>query len=416
MRLVASDIITLHRPAPCELRVYLRHNGAPEAAPGPFDEVLRRLGIRHEEQHLKTLGAYVDLSRIPEQGRIKETQEAIASNAPVIYQPAFVCSCQLGGVNVAVVGTPDFLILDGDNYRIRDSKLSLHIDEDQHPEILLQVQTYGWLFEKTCCRPPKAIEVHSGTGAIVSVPYDGGVAALQELRRILALKHLTAQPYEPVGWSKCGGWGFYDQCWKAALDTADIALIPDADQSLARTLHADGVVSCKDLLTRFDAATLSEYKRPRADKMVRVGKAAERILLQAGVLEQNQERVLISPAVPNSPNYVMFDLEGMPPHLKEIDKIYLWGMQVYGDKPSKFRAAVSGFGPDSDQQGWNAFLEAAKGIFEEYGDPPFVHWASYEKTYISKYMKRYGDPEGIAGRVLSNLCDLLAITKNSVVL
>jgi len=417
MRLVASDIITLHRPSPCELRIYLRHNAAPEAAPGPFDEVLRRLGIRHEEQHLKTLGACpVDLSQVPEQDRITETQKAIAAQAPVIYQPAFLCSCQIEGIDVAIVGTPDFLILDGDNYRIRDSKLSLHIDEDQHQEILLQVQTYGWLYEKICGRPPKAIEVHAGTGAIVGVPYDGGVAALHELARILTLKRLTAQPYEPVGWNKCGGCRFYDSCWKAAVNVADVALIPNVDQSLARTLHAEGVVGRTDLLSRFDALTLSEYKRPRGDKLIRVGKAAERILLEAEVLEQGQERVLSSPTIPLSPNYVMFDLEGMPPHLNEIDKIYLWGMQVFGDKPSKFRAAVSGFGPDRDQQGWKAFLEAATGIFEEYGDVPFVHWASYEKTYISKYIKRYGDPDGIAGRVLANLCDLLPITKNCVVL
>ena len=41
----------------------------------------------------------------------------------------------------------------------------------------------------------------------------------------------------------------------------------------------------------------------------------------------------------------MFDLEGMPPHLDELDKIYLWGTQVFGEKPSEFTVALSGFGP-----------------------------------------------------------------------
>lgn len=45
-------------------------------------------------------------------------------------------------------------------------------------------------------------------------------------------------------------------------------------------------------------------------------------------------------------------------------------------------AAVSGFGPDGDRQSWEDFLQIAKGIFEQYGDIPFVHWASYEKTYL----------------------------------
>jgi len=147
-----------------------------------------------------------------------------------------------------------------------------------------------------------------------------------------------------------------------------------------------------------------------------VGKAAARILLEAEVLEQNQERVLAPAGTPNFPNYVMFDLEGLPPHLNEIDKVYLWGTQVFGDKPSKFMAAVSGFGPDGDRQSWEEFLQIAKGIFDQYGDIPFIHWASYEKTCISKYKKRYGDPDGIADRVLANLCDLLPLTKACIVL
>ena len=87
------------------------------------------------------------------------------------------------------------------------------------------------------------------------------------------------------------------------------------------------------------------------------------------------------PNVPSSPNYVMFDLEGMPPHLNEMDKIYLWGVQVFGDKPTKFAAALAGFGANGDRHVWEEFLQLAKKIFDEYGDIPFVHWAAYEKTY-----------------------------------
>lgn len=416
MRLVASDIITLYRPTLCDLRIYLRHNNAPEAEPGPFDQVLQRLGMRHEVQHLQTLGLYADLSNVPQAERISATKELMREKAVVIYQPAFAHLCQLDGVDVFVVGTPDFLIWDEDNYRIRDSKLSLHIDEDAHPEILLQIQAYGWLYERTCGHTARALEVHAGTGAIVNVPYDGGVAALQELRKILAIKRLTSKPYEPVGWSKCGGCGYYDDCWKTAVNVSDIALIPDVDQSLARTLHTDGVISWTDLLGKFDVLSLSEYKRPRGGKIMKVGKAAERIFLEAKVLEDNKQRLLATPDIPKFPSYVMFDLEGLPPHLNEIDKVYLWGMQVFGDQPSKFTAAVSGFGPNGDREGWEEFLKIAKGIFGQYGNIPFVHWASYEKTYVTKYKMRYGDSDGIADRVLANLCDLLPITKASVVL
>ena len=84
--------------------------------------------------------------------------------------------------------------------------------------------------------------------------------------------------------------------------------------------------------------------------------------------------------------------------------------------PSKFMAAVAGFGPDGDKEGWFAFLDLAQKLFGRYGDIPFVHWASYEKTNLSKYVKRYGDPHGTAARVLTNLLDLFTIGKNSIVL
>ena len=55
MRLTASDFMTYWRPSSCELRVFLHEKGEPEAEPGAFDEVMRRLGIRHEQEHLATI-------------------------------------------------------------------------------------------------------------------------------------------------------------------------------------------------------------------------------------------------------------------------------------------------------------------------------------------------------------------------
>jgi predicted RecB family nuclease len=112
----------------------------------------------------------------------------------------------------------------------------------------------------------------------------------------------------------------------------------------------------------------------------------------------------------------MFDLEGMPPELEDLEKVYLWGMQVFGKKPGTFMGVTSGFGADGDREGWNAFLDAADAIFTEYGDIPFVHWHHYERTHIKQYIDRYGDPNGVAERVLQNLLDLLPVTKKSIVL
>src|SRR5271168_767574 len=416
MRMTASDFVSYRRPTRCDLRVFLRHHREEEVAPGPYDEVLRRLGLRHEKNHLATLGAFADVGDASLHEQVKKTAHAIAKKVSILYQPAFLANAVLGGTDVEIVGVPDFLILDGDEYLIRDSKMARRIDEENHPEILLQVQLYGWLFEKSCGTAPKGLQVHSGTGEIVSIPYDGGASALHELERLVAIKQLTAEPYEPVGWSKCLGCGFTDRCWKQAENNSDVALVYCVDQSLARTLNNQGIRTRKELLAKFDVASLSEFKRPYGSREQRVGKAAERILRFADAMEKKQETVLAVPAIPSHENYVMFDLEGMPPHLDELDKIYLWGTQVFGEKPSEFMVALSGFGADGDKEGWLNFLANAKQIFEGYGDIRFVHWAPYEQTYLRRYVERFGDAEGIATRVQANLLDLLTVTRDSVVL
>lgn len=416
MHLTASDFVSLHRPSLCDLRVLLRYRGEKEAPPGPFDEVLQRLGLRHEREHLATLGTITDLSGLSQEEQLRRTSEATAKRAAVVYQPAFLATAKLAGTEVQIVGVPDFLVHDGDGYVIRDSKISRRIDEKNHPEILLQVRLYGWLFEKSCGKAPKALQVHCGTGEIITIPYDGGTLALQELERLAAIKKLMAEPYEPVGWTKCNGCGFNERCWKRAELNTDVALVPDIDQNLARTLHNIGSCSWKDLLARFDVTALSELERPYGNREQKVGKKAERIILFAEAMEKHEERVLAAPAIPSFPNYVMFDLEGMPPHLDELDKIYLWGTQVFGTDPSEYKSAVSGFGPNGDKEGWLAFLANAQRIFEARGDIPFVHWAPYEKTYLTRYIDRYGDVDGIAARVKSNLLDLLTVARDSVVL
>ena len=263
MRLTASDIVGFYRPTLCALRVYLREQRVPEAEQTVFEEILQTLGQRHEQSHLATLGAYEDLSAVSPDQRVQRTLEAVRNHVPVIYQGELACDATLDGTRVTVVGRPDFLILDGDGYLIRDSKLSRKVDDKHHVEVALQLQLYGWLFEQTVGKPAKRLQVHAGGGDIIEVPYDGGTAPLAELAHIVEVKRLGAEPYEPLGWTKCsGGCGYYDRCWKQAEERQDVSLVMDVDQGLARALNGIGVTSAQQLLASFDVKGLSEFKRP----------------------------------------------------------------------------------------------------------------------------------------------------------
>jgi len=416
MKLTASDFYTHFRPEKCELRVFLRHRGEPEAEPGPFEQVIRRLGERHEKSHLATLGPVDDLSVVSPEDRERQTREAVARCAPVIYQGVLRASVQLGCQDCDVSGDPDFLIRQNGGYTIRDSKMARKITNDDHPEILLQLQLYGWLYEQSFGQPPVALEVHSGTGEIVAIPYDGGTSALAELELLVRIRQLTSEPYSPVGWSKCGGCGFRDRCWPAAEHRQDVALVAGVDQGLARVLRDRGVTTVEQLLATFDENALAEFQRPSGSRMQRIGKRAGSILTMASAMKSGKEILLAKPDIPQSPNYVMFDLEGLPPTLNELDKIYLWGFQVFGQNPGPFQAATAGFGEDGDRHGWEEFLTKASAVFAQHGDLPFVHWAIYERVQLDKYVKRYGDRDGVAARVRKNLLDLHPVTVRSIAL
>jgi predicted RecB family nuclease len=137
MRLTASDFVSCHRPTRCDLRVFLRQQREQEAEPGAYEVVLRRLGLRHERDHLATLGTFVNVSAASLDEHVRKTADAIQKKVPTLYQPAFLVTEKLNGTDVKIVGVPDYLILDGDGYVIRDSKMARRIDEENHPEILL---------------------------------------------------------------------------------------------------------------------------------------------------------------------------------------------------------------------------------------------------------------------------------------
>jgi predicted RecB family nuclease len=236
------------------------------------------------------------------------------------------------------------------------------------------------------------------------------------LEHIARLKTAYAEIYSPVGWSKCGGCPFHAHCWPRAEANRDVALIAGVDQNLAATLNERGITKIEEFLGSFDENSLSEFKRPWGAGMRRVGKDAAKILRMAKALADGKELLIEPPSIPDHPNYVMFDLEGLPPQLDELEKIYLWGMQVFGQDPSDFMPSVAGFGEQGDKEGWLKFLQNAKAIFEKYGDIPFVHWHHYERVKIDLYLERYGDQEGIAASVKSNLIDLLPITQSSIAL
>lgn len=67
-----SNFYSLYRPYPCNLRLYLSYKGVPPTPPSEFEEVIFKLGHRHEKNHLSTFPDVSDLTGQPAESTIEE--------------------------------------------------------------------------------------------------------------------------------------------------------------------------------------------------------------------------------------------------------------------------------------------------------------------------------------------------------
>jgi predicted RecB family nuclease len=164
LKLTAQDIYRQYAPSTCDLRVHLHNRGVGESPPSEFEQVLMRLGQRYEAAHLATIPEAVDLRSVDLEKRFEKTVALVGDGCPALYQPVLRVWTTFDGVDCEVVGEPDFLIRHEGGYVVRDVKMARRIDEENHPEILLQLQLYGWLYEQVFGSPPSRIEALNGTG------------------------------------------------------------------------------------------------------------------------------------------------------------------------------------------------------------------------------------------------------------
>lgn len=418
MNFDASDIYDLHQPKSCDLRPRLakKLTLGPEE-PSLFTQLLRSRGEQHEQKHLRTLGTYTDLSAGDFGTRHAATITSVQRKDGVIYQPV------LNGrrSNDFIIGIPDLLIKDGDEYLIRDCKLARSAGAS-HPEITRQLNLYGWLFRQEFGVAPLRLEAFLGDGSLVSVYDDGGAEALADLDQIRNTVELSEDPYEPVGWSKCEGCRFSEYCWNKAHQVQDVALIIGVNQEIARDLRTRGMSNYVELL------------EPNAFKQLKtikgIGTAtANKIWNHARALRD--QKITHMKQFPHTidRNYVVLDLEGISTPLVQHETIYLWGMQVFGLSRGEYIASTArmhtirtnGENSESEQiaadrAAWQDFLASAKTLFSQYGDLRFIHYSHYEGTSITKYIARYGDYEGIGARIHRSLLDLRPLIPETVTL
>lgn len=409
-----SDLTDHLRPSKCDLRLWLRKHAEPTDG-APYDDFIR---IQYDQliaRQMDCLADCLDLSRFDERTRATATADAIANRAPVIFKPLLNATCKLAGTNVRISGEGDFLILENGRYCVRNVTLARRSDAGTHSEVQLKLQLFAWLMRRGVHESPARLELFNGRAELQPVQDDLGRASLRTLCTIIATQNLPRPPYEPVGWTKCDGCTFRTHCFTKAESCNDVALLLNVDQATAHALHRAGAGTIQSLIDIFDESSLERLQINANGKTSRVGKKASTILATAKAAASKESLWLQPPTLPSVHNYVVFDFEGLPPHLETEALVFLWGLQIFGQDEEPYRFALAE-NADQDQQAWSVFLKHAQSIFAKHGNIPFYHWNHYETTMLRSYIAKYGDNDGIAHRITANAIDLLQMVRSSVAL
>ncbi|APE18703.1 nuclease [Mycobacterium sp. WY10] len=379
------------------------------------DELLARtaeLGDQHEQRHLDELRSLSDVAVI---GRpsysvagltaaATATLDAVERRAPVIYQAAMF--------DGRFVGFADFLVLDGDRYRLRDTKLARSVKV----EALLQLAAYAETLGAAGVAVHDEVELVLGNGATSAYRVDELLPVYRSRRtelQDLLDRHLASQV--PVSWAdetvraciRC------PECEMQVREQDDLLLVAGMRVSQRARLIEAGITTVHQL---------ASHDGPVPEMPARMVATL-----------RGQARLQIAPRQDGKPPYevvdpqplmllpdpdkgdLFFDFEGDP--LWTADGTD-WGLE--------YMFGVLGAGGDfrplwahdrrQERKALKAFLDMVRKRRKRYPKMHIYHYAAYEKTALLRLAGRYGEGENEVDDLLRNgvLVDLYPLVRKSI--
>ncbi|BBY46270.1 TM0106 family RecB-like putative nuclease [Mycolicibacterium celeriflavum] len=410
----ASDLAAAARCEYALLRAFDAKLGrGPDVAVA--DELLARtaqLGDEHEQRHLDQLRDRADVAII---GRppytvegltaaAEQTRRAVERRAQVIYQAAMF--------DGRFVGFADFLIFDGERYRLRDTKLARSVKV----EALLQLAAYAETLAAAGVPVAEEVELVLGDGATATYRVDELLPVYRPRRD--ALQRLLDDHFAsgaPVDWAdetvracfRC------PECEVQVRANDDLLLVANMRVSQRARLLDAGITT---------VAELAQHEGPVAELPARTVAS-----LSA------QARLQLAPRVDGKPPYevadaqplkllpdpdrgdLFFDFEGDPLWTAdghEWGLEYMWGVLEAG---GAFRPLWA-HDRASERKALLDFLKLVRQRRKRFPKMHIYHYAAYEKTALLRLAGRYGVGEDEVDDLLRSgvLVDLYPLVRKSI--
>lgn len=379
------------------------------------DELLARtaeLGGEHEQRHLDALRSVADVAIIGRPPYTAEglaaaadqTRRAVERRAPVIYQAAMF--------DGRFAGFADFLVLEDDVYRLRDTKLARSVKV----EALLQLAAYADALAHAGVPVADEVELVLGDGAVARYRVDELLPVY--LPRREALQHLLdahLASEKPVAWADTSVRACFrcPECEIQVRATDDLLVVAGMrvtqrarliDAGIT-TLHqlADHTGSVEELPNRTLKALTAQARLQIADRVD--GKPPYEVV--------DAQPLMVLPDADKGD--LFFDFEGDP--LWTVDGSewgleYLWGVLTITDEFHPFWAHDRA----SERQALVDFLAMVRKRIRRYPGMHIYHYAAYEKSTLLRLAGRCGVGENDVDDLLRNgvLVDLYPLVRKSI--
>lgn len=379
------------------------------------DELLARtaeLGTEHERRHLDELRTFSDVTIIGRPAHTvagltaaaQATLDAALQRAPAIYQAAMF--------DGRFVGFADFLLLDGNRYRLRDTKLARSVKV----EALLQLAAYAEVLAAAGIAVHDEVQLVLGNGQTSSYVVDELLPVYRSRRT--ELQHLLDRHFASgaaVRWDdeslracmRC------PECEAQVRDHDDLLLVAGMRVSQRARLIDAGITT---------VSQLAHHVGPVPDLPARMlasltGQARLQIApRESGVppFEVVDPQPLMLLPDPDKGD-LFFDFEGDP--LWTADGTD-WGLEyLFG-----VLSASGEFEPlwahdrRGERKALKAFLNMVGKRRKRYPKMHIYHYAAYEKTALLRLAGRYGEGENDVDDLLRNgvLVDLYPLVRKSI--
>lgn len=381
------------------------------------DELLARtakLGDEHEQRHLDELRelteenvAIIGRPRYTVDGltaAAEATMHAVERRAPVIYQAAMF--------DGRFAGFADFLVLDSEEYRLRDTKLARSVKV----EALLQLAAYADALGSAGVPVAPEVELVLGDGATARYRVDEllpvYLSRRSSLQRLLD-DHLAADT--PVRWEdedvracfRC------PECEIQVRAHDDLLLVAGMRVSQRARLIDAGITTVAELAGH--TGSVPEL----AGRTVRVLTAQARLQLEPKVDGKPAYEVVDAQPLMVLPDAnkgdLFFDFEGDPLWTadgREWGLEYLWGVLTTTDEFHPFWAHDRA----SERKALIDFLAMVRKRLKRYPGMHIYHYAAYEKSTLLRLAGRYGVGENDVDNLLRSgiLVDLYPLVRKSI--